>query len=79
MNFLKLTLYIINPRYIKYIEIKPLKYEIKIIGNVDGAMVVGSGIIKITNNEDIHVCEKKHREDYKYVTKWIKKNSTLCT
>lgn len=74
-QFLKLTNYIINIKYINSIIIKPDKYYIHVISNnFDGAnwTILGFGFGKISShNYEIEVCKTKNVCDYKLVSDWI--------
>jgi len=71
-RFLKLSKFLINTQLIRYVQIKPAKYEINFIaGKFEGYSILGSGHIT-SYDSYITVCEKESPEDFKYVTDWIK-------
>jgi len=74
-RFLKLTNFIINTNDIHQIAIRPNKYIIHIVSKkIDGFAfgVYGFGTGHLSSSvSEIEVCEKKHSNDYKKVSRWI--------
>jgi hypothetical protein len=80
-TFIKLTNFIINTNYIQSIVVKPNKYNIHLMSNkFDGSIWsipgFGTGAISAYNSE-IEVCEMKHSSDYKIVSDWVDKSSSV--
>jgi hypothetical protein len=78
-KFLKLTGYLLNPKDINRIIIKPHRYHIFFTTKtVDGVFwnIMGFGVGVVSPKIDhFEVCETQHSTDYKIVSDWIKKNS----
>ena len=74
-QFIKLSNYIINIKYINSIVIKPNKYHIHVISNkFDGSnwTIAGFGFGTISShNYEIEICKSKNSFDYKIVSDWI--------
>ena len=65
---------VLNTHKIKFIGIKPQRFEINMVYyNIDGFFLFGSGGISSTSFRTIVVSENEHPSDYKKVADWIDK------
>jgi len=76
-KFLRLTTFLLNTNDIHKIVIQPNKYMIHVISKkIDGFgfgfYLFGTGHLSSSTYE-IEVCGKKHINDYKKMTEWIKR------
>lgn len=70
-RFLRLKSCFVNVNHIRFINIKPDEYDIKIAGDeVKGFLMLGSGTLD-TGNTYLKLNKKDDLEDYNTVSEWM--------
>ena len=70
-RFLRLTNTLVNVNQIRFIDINPDEYKIKLISsNFRGVILFGSGNIE-SDNTRITITKKENLEDYTIVSDWL--------